>query len=95
MSLQQASPFAATQVSLHWDNKPVGLGGLRIHELPPLPDVGRTTERSSCLGIGAAYNPSGKPTAADAPLPGLTLELVLACSSSIPCISDPKLLLKL
>lgn len=87
MTLQQASPFAATQVSLHWEDKPAGLGGLRIHDLPPLPDVGRTSERSSCLGVGAAYNPSAKPTAADAPLPGPTLQILWNCNRPEPCLS--------
>uniref|UniRef100_A0A1B6GD08 Superoxide dismutase copper/zinc binding domain-containing protein n=1 Tax=Cuerna arida TaxID=1464854 RepID=A0A1B6GD08_9HEMI len=70
VSLQQVSPFGATQVGVRWDNKPEGLGGLRIHELPALPDIGRTSQRKYCQGIGAVYNPSNRPTAADAPLPG-------------------------
>lgn len=78
LTLQQISPFAATQVTLHWDIKLEGLGGLRIHALPPLPDIGRNRERKACQGIGAVYNPTNKPIAAEAPLSG-ELSTISAC----------------
>ncbi|XP_054261582.1 uncharacterized protein LOC128985759 [Macrosteles quadrilineatus] len=70
LTLQQISPFTSTQVSLWWESKPDGLGGFRIHELPATPDIGDTKEHRHCQGIGVVYNPSNKPTAAEAPLPG-------------------------
>lgn len=55
---------------MRWENKPPDLGGVRVHELPAQANTGRTQQRLICQGIGAVYNPSDKPVAAAAPLPG-------------------------
>lgn len=67
ISLSQDSLLSPTRVVLNISQvrEPI-LGGFRIHDLPPSPYA----PAGLCPGIGDVYNPTSKPIAADAALPG-------------------------
>ncbi|XP_075237952.1 superoxide dismutase family protein Rsod [Lycorma delicatula] len=72
LTMEQASPFSPTAVVFNWtltgSTREV-IGGFRIHEMPAVPPVGRTTKITHCVGIGNVYNPTQQAVGAESLYP--------------------------